>query len=243
MVLWPDTFTDNVAPHVAQAAVEVLEGAGMAVELPPAGLCCGRPLYDFGMLTLARRTLRRVLDVIGEQIHARVPVVALEPSCVAVLRDELVEMVPGDDDAHRLSAQTHTLGELLTHEVPDFAPAPLERRVVVQSHCHHRAIMGLDSDRRVLDAPGLEVEHFGEACCGMAGSFGYESEKYGVSVRIGERAILPAVRAADPSTLILADGFSCRSQIADGTGRHALHLAEVLRMAGRENGAASGERS
>ena len=241
VVLWPDTFTDHLAPHVARAAVEVLEGEGMAVELPPAGLCCGRPLYDFGMLALARRTLRQVLDAMGEQIHAGVPVVGLEPSCVAVFRDELVEMLPGDEDAHRLSAQTHTLAELLTREVEGFAPPPLERRALVQAHCHHRAIMGLDAERSILDALGLELERVEEACCGMAGSFGYEAEKHDVSVRIGERAILPAVRAADPSTLILADGYSCRSQIADGTGRRALHLAEVLRMAGQRNGAARGD--
>jgi Fe-S oxidoreductase len=241
VVLWPDTFTDHLAPHIARAAVEVLEGAGMAVELPPAGLCCGRPLYDFGMLTLARRTLRQVLDEMGEQIHAGVPVVGLEPSCVAVFRDELVEMLPGD--AHRLSAQTHTLSEFLTQEVPDFAPPALERRAVVQAHCHHRAIMGLDADRQLLDALGLEVELVAEGCCGMAGSFGYEREKHEISMRVGERGILPAVRNADRDTLVLADGFSCRSQILDGTGRQALHLAEVLCMAGREDGAASGERS
>ncbi|MDQ4071476.1 MAG: 4Fe-4S dicluster domain-containing protein, partial [Actinomycetota bacterium] len=243
VVLWPDTFTNHLAPQVARAAVEVLEGAGLAVELPPQGLCCGRPLYDFGMLTLARRTLRQVLDAMGEQIHAGVPVVGLEPSCVAVFRDELVEMLPGDEDAHRLSTQTYTLSELLTREVPDFKPPALERRAVVQAHCHHRAIMGLDADRELLDALELEVERLEEGCCGMAGSFGYERDKHEISMRVGERAILPAVRDADRDTLVLADGFSCRSQIVDGTGRRALHLAEVLSMAMGENGAASGEPS
>jgi Fe-S oxidoreductase len=230
VVLWPDTFTNHLEPEVARAAVEVLEAHGMAVELPPAGLCCGRPLYDFGMLTLARRTLWRILDALAEPLRAGVPVVGLEPSCVAVFRDELVEMLPDDDDAHRLRGQTYTLSELLAREVDLSGAGRLERRALVQAHCHHRAVMGLDADRRVLDALGLALDGLEVACCGMAGSFGYEREKYETSMRIGERGILPAVRDAADDTLILADGFSCRSQIAHATGRRPLHLAEAVRM-------------
>jgi len=231
VILWPDTFTNHLAPHVARAATEVLEAHGVAVELPPGGLCCGRPLYDFGMLTLARRTLRGVLDGMADQIREGLPVVGLEPSCVAVFRDELVEMLPHDENAHRLRAQTFTLSEFLTREVDDYQPGRLERRALVQAHCHQRAVMGLEDDRHVLASAGLELDRVEVACCGMAGSFGYEREKYGLSMAIGERGILPAVREAPDDTLILADGFSCRSQIAHGTGRRALHLAEALQLA------------
>ncbi len=230
VILWPDTFTNHLQPHVARAATEVLEAHGLTVELPPGGLCCGRPLYDFGMLSLARHTLRGVLDRMGDQIREGVPVVGLEPSCVAVFRDELVEMLPHDENAQLLRSQTFTLSEFLTAEVDDFRPPRLERRALVQAHCHHRAVMGFEADRSVLASAGIETDRVEVACCGLAGSFGYEREKYGISMRIGERGILPAVREAPEDTLVLADGFSCRSQIAHATGRRALHLAEVLRM-------------
>ncbi len=232
ILLWPDTFNDAFHPETAIAALEVLEAAGFRVDLPPGWLCCGRPLYDYGMLDLAERALRRILDALREDVRAGVPIVGLEPSCVATFRDELPNLLPHDDDARRLSEQTYTLAELLDEKAADFEVPRLERRAIVHRHCHQRAVMGYDPDRRILERMGLDVEMLDSGCCGMAGAFGYErGEKYRVSIAAGERVLLPRVREADPRTLIVADGFSCRSQIEQTTERRALHLAQVLRMA------------
>jgi FAD/FMN-containing dehydrogenase/Fe-S oxidoreductase len=235
VLLWPDTFTNHFSPDVGRDAVDVLEAAGFHVLVPRRGLCCGRPLYDYGMLKMARRDLKRTLRALGPQLRAGVPVVGLEPSCAAVFRDELANLFPNDPDAHRLHAQTFTLSEFLTKRAADWPLPRLERKALVQPHCHHNAVMGFDDERYVLDAMGLDVEMADAGCCGMAGSFGYEAgQKYEVSVAAGERVLLPRVRAADADTLILADGFSCQSQIAANSDRQGLHLAQVLAMAIRE---------
>jgi Fe-S oxidoreductase len=234
VLLWPDTFTNHFFPEIGRAAVEVLEDAGSRVILPPRVLCCGRPLYDFGMLDLAKGMLRQILDILRPQIRAGVPVVGLEPSCVAVFRDEMCNLFPHDQDALRLREQVFTLAEFL--ERAEYAPPPLSRRALVQGHCHHKSVMTLTADEHVLDRLGLDYEILDAGCCGMAGSFGFERSHYDVSLAVGERALLPRVRAADASTLIVADGFSCREQIAQTTGRRALHLAEVLQLALRANG-------
>jgi FAD/FMN-containing dehydrogenase/Fe-S oxidoreductase len=238
VLLWPDTFTNYFEPQVGIAAVEVLEAAGFHVTLPTRWVCCGRPLYDYGLLGTARRYLSHTLDVLRPQIEAGIPVIGLEPSCLAVFRDELVNMLPHDEDAKRLRAQSYVLSEFLTQRVPGYSPPQLHRRALVQPHCHHHAVMGFDAEKDLLQAMGLQVEIPDAGCCGMAGSFGYEAgERYQVSIQAGERVLLPAVRAAAPDTLIVADGFSCRGQIASGTHRRALHLAQVLQMAlgdGRE---------
>jgi Fe-S oxidoreductase len=232
VILWPDTFNDHFAPEVAVAATEVLESAGFQVRVPRPWLCCGRPLYDYGMLDTARRYLRRVLEVAGEDIRAGVPLVGLEPSCVAVFRDELREMLPQDQDALRLSAQTFTLGELLVERAPAWQAPRLERRALVQVHCHHGAVMEFDAERELLRRMGVDAEVPDSGCCGMAGSFGYEQgDRYQVSMACGERALLPKVRRAGRDTLILADGFSCREQIAQTTDRRPLHLAQAIRLA------------
>ena len=200
--------------------------------LPGRPLCCGRPLYDFGMLGLAKRLLGQVLDELRPQIRAGMPLVGLEPSCLATFRDELHNLLPGDQDAQRLAAQACTLAELLDRHAPDFQPPRLEAKAVLQRHCHHYAVMGFGPDERLLDRIGLDAEVLNAGCCGMAGSFGFErGEHYEVSVAAGERALLPRVRDADPDTLVVADGFSCRTQIEQGTNRHPLHLAEVMRLA------------
>jgi FAD/FMN-containing dehydrogenase/Fe-S oxidoreductase len=230
VLLWPDTFTDLFHPEIGIAAVEVLETAGFRVSIPEKILCCGRPLYDFGLLDRARRQLREILDALRPEIHAGVPVVGLEPSCAAVFRDELLQFFPADDDARRLAAQTVTLAELLVRDAPAFAPR-LAGPALLHPHCHHHAVMGLAADRELLGRLGLEARFLDAGCCGMAGSFGFSKEHYGLSLAIGERALLPAVRAADPAALLLADGFSCRTQIAQTTGRRALHLAEAVRRA------------
>jgi len=221
-------------PQTAQAAVEVLEAAGFEVLVPQANLCCGRPLYDFGMLDRAKRLLLETLDVLGPKIAAGIPVVGLEPSCVAVFRDELCNLFPQDERARRLSQQTYLLSEFLEKKAQHFVIPQLCRKALVHGHCHHKAIMKMTDEESVLTRMGLDFQSPAPGCCGMAGSFGFEEEKYQVSQQVGELELLPAVRQASPETLIIANGFSCREQIAQSTDRHALHLAEVLKMALRE---------
>jgi FAD/FMN-containing dehydrogenase/Fe-S oxidoreductase len=236
VMLWPDTFNNHFHPETAIAAVEVLEAAGYRVLVPERTLCCGRPLYDYGMLDLAKRLLRRILDALRPEIAAGVPLVALEPSCLAVFRDELLNLMPDDEDAQRLSRQSYLLGEFLTQHAPDFEIPRLRRKALLHGHCHQKALAGMSDEEAVLRRLGVEYTAPDAGCCGMAGAFGFEREHYGVSMAVGERVLLPAVRAADGDTLIVVDGFSCREQIAQGTSRRALHLAEVLRMALREAG-------
>jgi FAD/FMN-containing dehydrogenase/Fe-S oxidoreductase len=238
VVLWADTFNNYFQPETAQAAVEVLEAAGWRVVVPAQPLCCGRPLYDWGMLRLARRQLRQIVAALRDEIRAGTPVVGLEPSCLAVFRDELLQQLPGDEDAARLARQSLLLSELLVREPSGWQPPRLSgegerrREALVQAHCHHHAVMNLDAEKRVLAELGLDFELLDAGCCGMAGAFGFErGERYEVSRRIAERALLPAVRGAAPDTLIVADGFSCREQIAQGSGRRALHLAQLLQAA------------
>ena len=231
VLLWPDTFSDHLHPGAARATVRVLEEAGCRVILPDRPLCCGRPLYDFGMLDLARRQLRQILDALRPKIREGVPLVGLEPSCVAVFRDELVALFPDDPDARRLSSQTHLLSEFLVRGLEAWSPPRLERKALVHVHCHQRAVLGLEAEVEVLSRLGLDYQLLDSGCCGLAGSFGFEADKYDLSMAVGERVLLPAVRAADPQTLVITNGFSCRTQIEHGAGRRALHLAEVVCMA------------
>jgi Fe-S oxidoreductase len=247
VVLWPDTFYNHFFPEVCQAAVEVLEAAGFEVMVPgvpPLGgpdLCCGRPLYDYGMLDTAKAWLRQILEALRPQIEAGVPVVGLEPSCVSIFREELTNLFPNEMNAMRLRNQTFTLSEFLERNAPDFRLPELHGKAVVHGHCHHKAIMKMDAEEAILRKLGLEVELLDSGCCGMAGAFGMEKgEHYEVSMKVGERVLLPAVRSAPKDTLIIADGFSCREQIAQTTDRRALHLAQVLQRALR-GGEVSGE--
>jgi Fe-S oxidoreductase len=238
VVLWADTFNDFFHPETAQAAVRVLERAGFRVHVPRAELCCGRPLYDYGFLGMARRRLQRILLALRPAIQAGVPLVVLEPSCASVFRDELLNLLPNDEDARRLSHLTRTLGDVLTRDAPDFPWPTLRARAVVQGHCHHKSVLDFDGEEQLLRRLGLELQAPEPGCCGMAGAFGFEAgTHFEVAQACGERALLPAVRAADTADLVIADGFSCREQIAQGTGRTALHLAQVLELAlAREDG-------
>jgi FAD/FMN-containing dehydrogenase/Fe-S oxidoreductase len=231
VLLWPDTFNDHFHPETAIAAVEVLERTGFRVTIPQQPFCCGRPLYDYGMLDTAKAWLLDILTALAPAIDAGTPVVVLEPSCAAVFRDEMHEILPANERARRLSKQTFTLGEFLSDRVDPLALPRLDRRAIVHGHCHHQAVMKMDADQRVLDAMGLDYELLDSGCCGMAGSFGFENGHYDVSRRVGELVLLPAVRRAAADTLVIADGFSCREQIAQETNRRALHLAEVLALA------------
>ncbi len=232
VILWPDTFNDHFHPRTAIAAVRVLERAGFQVQIPRAPLCCGRPLYDYGMLDTAKRWLEQILTELHEEIDAGMPLVALEPSCAAVFRDELTELLPHDPRAKRLAQQTKLLSELLND--CGFTYPTLHRRAVVHGHCHHKAVMKFDAEAQALEAMGLDAHLLDSGCCGMAGSFGFERDHYEVSMKAGERVLLPAVRTAPKDALIVADGFSCRTQIAEGTDRRAFHLADLLEMAAHE---------
>ena len=231
--MWPDTFTNHFQPWIGRAAVEVLEAGGRSVGLPPAGLCCGRPLYDHGMLSLAGREGRRSVDALRPIAERGVPIVGLEPSCVAVFRDELPNLWPEDPAVARVGAAVRTLAEFVDEQGEALKPPrSLDREAIVQTHCHQHAVMGFGADLRVMGRLGLDVERPNPGCCGMAGSFGFErGRKYEVSCRVAEQALLPALREAPTDRLVVADGFSCREQIAQLGGRRAVHLAEALRMA------------
>jgi FAD/FMN-containing dehydrogenase/Fe-S oxidoreductase len=229
VVLWPDTFNNHFHPATANAAADVLQAAGYEVIIPRKRLCCGRPLYDWGFLGMAKTLLRETIDALKPELDAGIPIVGLEPSCVSVFRDELPNLFAGDADAIRLSKAVKTLSEFLLEENVDLPK--LQGKALVQAHCHHKAILHFDDEEKVLKKLGLDVDHPDSGCCGMAGAFGFESDKYELSMRVGERVLLPAVREASRDTIIVADGFSCREQIAQGTDREALHLAQVLQMA------------
>lgn len=232
VILWADTFNDHFHPEVAKAAVRVLEASGHRVLVPRASLCCGRPLYDYGLLDRAKGTLRRILDELRPAIREGIPIVGLEPSCISVFRDELVGFFPHDEDAKRLSSSSFLLSEFLHDE--DWQPPPLERKAVVHGHCHQKAVLRFDAATSLLNKAGLDCQVLDSGCCGLAGAFGYEAEHYDISRAIGERVLLPAVRKTDEETLVITEGFSCRQQIEDFTGRRAMHVAEVLDMAIQE---------
>jgi FAD/FMN-containing dehydrogenase/Fe-S oxidoreductase len=235
VLLWPDTFNNYFHPGTAKAAVEVLEAAGFRVIIPKINLCCGRPLYDFGMLDRAQALLLQILDELSPEIAAGIPIVGLEPSCVAVFRDELLNLFPHDERAQALSRQTFLLSEFLETKAKNFPLPRLDRKALLHGHCHHKALMKMTAEEAVLQRLGIDFQSPAPGCCGMAGSFGFERDrnnvKYDLSVAIGELELLPAIRQAPPDWLIIADGFSCREQIAQGSPRRALHLAEVLQMA------------
>jgi Fe-S oxidoreductase len=185
------------------------------------------------MLDRAKSLLLEILDELAPEIEAGIPIVGLEPSCVAVFRDELLNLFPHDQRAQALSKQTFLLSEFLERELgQNAAPLPqFHRKALLHGHCHHKSLMKMTAEESLLRRLGIDFTAPAPGCCGMAGSFGFERDKYAVSAAIGELELLPAVRQAPADWLIIADGFSCREQIAQLTNRHALHLAEVLQMA------------
>ncbi|MFI5258388.1 MAG: FAD-binding and (Fe-S)-binding domain-containing protein [Candidatus Limnocylindrales bacterium] len=235
VVLFADTFTDAFAPSQGLAALRVLRAAGFSIEVPRANLCCGRPLYDRGFLKQARRLLARILDAFEPELDSGVPVVVLEPSCEAVFHDELPNLFPADPRARQLDRMVVGLGSFVAAHPGEFAaalPGRLAAPAVLHGHCHQKALVGMAAEETALRSVGLAPAQPEPGCCGMAGAFGFErGEHYELSQRIGERALLPAVRAAAPDAILIADGFSCREQIAQSGGRRALHLAEVLDIA------------
>jgi FAD/FMN-containing dehydrogenase/Fe-S oxidoreductase len=229
LLLWPDTWNNYFHPQVLGAAHEVLSSAGFQVQVPAKHICCGRPLYDFGFLDEARKYLLGILERLGPQIDAGMPFVVLEPSCASVFRDELTNFFPANERAQRLAKQTFLLSEMLAHHAPGYRPPNLGgRQMVLHGHCHQKALMGMQDELGLLLATQAEVNMLDSGCCGMAGPFGFEKEKFEVSQALGERVLMPAVRAAAPETILVSDGFSCREQIRQNSSRHAVHLAEVL---------------
>jgi FAD/FMN-containing dehydrogenase/Fe-S oxidoreductase len=236
VILWVDTFNNFFKPETLVAGMEVLQAAGFQVIIAKRVICCGRPLYDFGMLDTAKQMLLQILDTLRDDIRDGTPVVGLEPSCVSVFRDEMCDLLIANEDAKRLQSQTFTLAEFLEKKAPDFKIPQLNRNAIVHGHCHHKSIMRMDSEQKVLQKMGLHYHLLDSGCCGMAGYFGYlKGDKYEVSVKAGERVLLPAVRNVDKKTLVITDGYSCREQIEQMTDREGMHLAQVLQMALHEN--------
>ena len=228
--LWADTFNNYFHPSTMQAAYTVLSAAGFKVVLPTKHMCCGRPLYDFGLLDQAKKYLLRVMDAMGPQLTAGTPIVVLEPSCASVFRDEATNLFPNDPRAKKLRDQTFLLSEFLVKFAPEFKPGKVPEKMIVHGHCHHRATMGMHDEMTLLRATGAEVKLLDSGCCGMAGPFGFERDKFEVSQKLGERVLLPAVRGADDQTLIVSDGFSCCEQITQNTSARPMHLAEVMAL-------------
>ncbi|MFI1307001.1 FAD-binding and (Fe-S)-binding domain-containing protein [Streptomyces sioyaensis] len=243
VVLWPDTFTNHLSPEVGRAAVRVLEAAGLRPLLPPTApprtgpaallprrhrpLCCGLTYVSTGQLDQARAVMRRTVDVLGPLLRDGRPLVVLEPSCAAALRTDLPELLPDDPRAARLATSVRTFAQALEELAPDWQPPRLDRPVAGQTHCHQHAVLGDAADRRLRERAGLTGSLTG-GCCGLAGNFGFERGHYEVSVACAEDQLLPAVREAPEGTEVLADGFSCRTQLEQLSDRPGRHLAEVL---------------
>ncbi|HEY2983237.1 MAG TPA: FAD-linked oxidase C-terminal domain-containing protein [Jatrophihabitantaceae bacterium] len=227
VLLWVDTFTDHFTPSVGQAAVRVLEAAGYEVRVTDKPVCCGLTWISTGQLDGARRQLRRSLDALRPVLDAGIPIVGLEPSCTAVLRADATELLPGDTRAAKTAGATRTFAELL-RATEGWTPPRLDGiSGVAQPHCHQHAVLGWDADATLLADAGADLKPVG-GCCGLAGNFGVERGHYDVSVAVAETALLPAVRAAPPDAIVLADGFSCRTQLEQLAATHSLHLAELL---------------
>ncbi|MFD8520353.1 FAD-binding and (Fe-S)-binding domain-containing protein [Streptomyces capillispiralis] len=255
VVLWPDTFTEHLSPSVGRAAVRVLEAAGLRVALPPTlrpgrrpvgdarsrsalsllaarrgRVCCGLTYISTGQLDRARTVLRRTLDLLEPVLATDAPLVVLEPSCAAALRTDAPELLHDDPRAARLAARVLTFAETLERYAPDWTPPALDRPVTGQTHCHQHAVLGDAPDRRLRAAAGLTGELSG-GCCGLAGNFGFEKGHYEVSAACAEDRLLPSVRQAPQDAVVLADGFSCRTQLEQLAGVRGRHLAEVLATA------------
>jgi FAD/FMN-containing dehydrogenase/Fe-S oxidoreductase len=228
VLLWADTFTNYFQPHVGEAAYDVLAGAGFRVKVLDRHLCCGRPLYDFGMLDRARQYLTGVMDALRDELSLGTPIVVLEPSCASVFKDEAPNLMADDPRSASLRAQTMLLSEFLVKHAKGYQPPRTGRKILAHLHCHHRALFNIMDDVALLNATGGQVSVLDSGCCGMAGPYGFERKSYQISQMLAERALLPAVRAADVGTVIVTDGFSCREQIAQNTGKRGVHLAEIL---------------
>jgi Fe-S oxidoreductase len=229
VLLWPDTFNDNFRPATLIAATQLLERAGFDVRIPKESLCCGRALYDWGFLDKARHRLERTLEVLRDVINQGTPIIVVEPACASVFKDELVNLFANRDEARRLSSQVHYVADFIAEHIDRFPPFIAGGAALVQAHCHHHAVIGFDKEQSLLDRLSITIDRPPQGCCGMAGAFGMAKESFAVAKAIGERVLLPKVRALDENVTVIADGFSCREQIEMHGGRKALHLVELLR--------------
>ncbi len=227
VLLWPDTFNNYFHPESLIAATRVLEAAGCSVAVPRTGLCCGRPLYDFGMLDIAKRQLGEILAALGDEFEAGTPIIGLEPACVSVFKDELVNLFPKDARARSLARQVVYFSDFVK-ERPQLPEGRAQLRAHVHGHCHHKALLGMGGEMGLLKRVGIEATPIESSCCGMAGSFGFRPETYALSVQAAELKLLPAVRAAEANELIIASGYSCREQIDQLSTRKAVHVTEAV---------------
>jgi Fe-S oxidoreductase len=239
VVLWPDTFTNFSADAPGRAAVEVLEAMGYRVLLPMDNVCCGLTWHSTGQLDMTQKVLRDTLDVMEPLLAAGYPIIGLEPSCTVMLQDEITELLPEDPRAKRVAELTTTLGAFAARHLAAGGPWPFQElateagpaQAVCQVHCHQKSMSGYGPELEVLAKLGVDTAVVGGGCCGLAGNWGFEPGHYEVSQRLGERELFPAIRAAADGTIVLADGFSCRTQIAQGTGAEGVHLAQVMQAA------------
>jgi FAD/FMN-containing dehydrogenase/Fe-S oxidoreductase len=234
VLFFADTFTNFFEPDVAIAAIGVLESAGFRVSVAPDYVCCGRPLYDQGMLDEAKQRLVEVMRVLAPYVERDVPIVGVEPGCILTFRDELPKLFPGEKRARLLAERSFMLDEFLAREAPRFAPPPLAARALYHGHCQQRAIAGVDKELELLKrVSGLELQVLDSGCCGMAGAFGYEERHYDISRALAERVLVPAIKEAGPDAIVITDGFSCRSQIRHFCpGTRVVHAAQVLNGGG-----------
>ena len=230
VLLWPDTFNNHFHPESAVAATRVLEAYGCEVTIPRQHLCCGRALYDFGMVDQARKQLSQIMASLKDEIEAGVPIVGLEPACVSVFKDELLNLFPDDPAAKKLAAQVVYFSDFLNSmKTPVGSPSKL--RALVHGHCHHKAVIGMAGEMELLKKLGIEATAVDSGCCGMAGSVGFRPETYEVSVKAAELALLPAVRNAKPDEMIVTSGFSCREQVDQLSVRTGIHVAQAAARA------------
>jgi Fe-S oxidoreductase len=225
VVLWPDTFTNYFSPSVGIAAVRVLRAAGFNPVLPKGSVCCGLTWVSTGQLSVARKVMNRTLRSLAPHLEANTPIVGLEPSCLSALQNDVPELT---GEGKGLAENSFTLAGFLAKHAPQWTPPTVSKSAIAQVHCHQHATLGFTAETALLVKAGVDTERLPAGCCGLAGNFGFEREHYEVSQALAEQALLPAVRKAAPETLVLADGFSCRTQVAQNSDRRAVHLAEVL---------------
>jgi FAD/FMN-containing dehydrogenase/Fe-S oxidoreductase len=229
VIVWPDTFNNHFRPQTLIAATQLLERAGFRVDLPGEPLCCGRPLYDWGFLDVAKARFERTFRVLEHEIDSGTPIVVFEPACASTFKDELPNLFPDRTEARRLSSQVEYFADFVADRIDRFPRFLSGGSALVQAHCHHHSAIGFGKEKELLDRLEIAVERPPQGCCGMAGAFGMAKESFEVGRKIGERVLLPRVRELDPETIIIADGFSCREQIELNGGRKTTHIAELLR--------------
>jgi FAD/FMN-containing dehydrogenase/Fe-S oxidoreductase len=238
VVLWPDTFDNHLSPSVLNSGARVLEAAGLTPTLPDGGVCCGLTWFSTGQLATARRVLARTARILAPAMAAGLPIVVLEPSCATMLRSESRAVLGDTPFTTYLAENVVTLAEALERYAPNWQPPAIDRPAVGQVHCHQSSVLGYDADRRLMARAGIDSAGMQQSCCGLAGNFGFENGHFDVSKAVAERLLLPAVEGAPDDAVLLADGYSCRTQVQQLAGRRPRHLAELLAAALDEDGSA-----